>query len=69
MTTRQYDAADEECLYDKWRLPYLSAADSIERAINMADKFNRLFMRTLRQMRDLRRYNVPVIINNLSRLM
>jgi hypothetical protein len=64
MMARQYEAADEECLYDKWRLPYQSAADSIERAINMADKFNRLFMRTLRQMRDLRRYSVPVIINN-----
>jgi hypothetical protein len=30
----------------------------------MADRFNRLFLRTLCQMRDLRRYDVPVTINN-----
>jgi hypothetical protein len=30
----------------------------------MADRFNRLFLRTLRQLRDLRRYAMPVTINN-----
>jgi hypothetical protein len=30
----------------------------------MADRFNRLFLRTLRQLRDLRRFNLPVMINN-----
>ena len=30
----------------------------------MADRFNRLFLRTLTQLRDLRRYAVPVTINN-----
>ena len=34
----------------------------------MADRFNRLFLRTLRQLRDLRRYNLPVIINNPQRV-
>jgi hypothetical protein len=29
----------------------------------VADRFNRIFMRTLRQLRDLRRYS-PVTINN-----
>jgi hypothetical protein len=48
----------------KWQPPRLTAAEYLERATQMADRFNRMFLRVLRQMRDLRRYNVPVIINN-----
>jgi hypothetical protein len=33
----------------------------------MADRFNRIFMRTLRQLRDLRRYS-PVTINNANQI-
>jgi len=36
----------------------------VSQAADMADRFNRLFLRTLRQLRDLRRYNLPVTINN-----
>jgi hypothetical protein len=42
----------------------LSASEYLERAYQMADRFNRMFLRTLRQMRDLRRYQMPVTINN-----
>jgi hypothetical protein len=49
---------------EKWQPPRLSAAEMVENAMAMADRFNRLFLRTLRQMRDLRRYSVPVTINN-----
>ena len=49
---------------EKWLTPRLKAAEMIENAMAMADRFNRLFLRTLRQMRDLRRYSVPVTINN-----
>jgi hypothetical protein len=48
----------------EWQTPRLSAAETIENAMAMADRFNRLYLRTLRQMRDLRRYSVPVTINN-----
>ena len=48
----------------KWQTPRLLTAEWIDRAAAMADRFNRLFLRTLRQMRDLRRYNVPVTISN-----
>lgn len=48
----------------RWNPPRLSAQETIENAMLMADRFNRLFLRTLRQMRDLRRYIVPVTINN-----
>lgn len=47
-----------------WKQPYQSEADAVEQAAQMADRHNRLFLRTLRQLRDLRRYTPPVIVNN-----
>jgi hypothetical protein len=35
-----------------------------ERTMQMMDRYNRLFLRTLRQLRDLRRYSTPITINN-----
>jgi hypothetical protein len=46
-----------------WLPPTLSEQAAIEHAVQIADRFNRIFMRTLRQVRDLRRYS-PVTINN-----
>lgn len=46
-----------------WIKPTLSEKEALEQAVQMADRFNRMFMRTLRQLRDLRRYS-PVTINN-----
>ena len=46
-----------------WFPPYVSEQNALEHAVQMADRFNRIFMRTLRQLRDLRRYS-PVTINN-----
>jgi hypothetical protein len=46
-----------------WNRPYVSEQQAVEHAVQMADRFNRMFMRTLRQLRDLRRYS-PVTINN-----
>lgn len=50
--------------WNKWRLPSDLVRESIETAHQMADRHNRMFLRTLRQMRDLRRYAPPVIVNN-----
>ena len=46
-----------------WLPPTVSEQTALEHAVQMADRFNRIFMRTLRQLRDLRRYS-PVTINN-----
>jgi hypothetical protein len=46
----------------KWRAISVSGDAEVNKAAEMADRFNRLFLRTLRQLRDLRRY--PVVINN-----
>lgn len=50
-----------------WNRPYVSEQQAVEHAVQMADRFNRIFMRTLRQLRDLRRY-APVTINNPSQV-
>jgi len=50
-----------------WNRPYVSEQQAIESAVQMADRFNRIFMRTLRQLRDLRRYST-VTINNPSQV-
>ena len=50
-----------------WDRPYVSEQQAVEHAAQMADRFNRIFMRTLRQLRDFRRYS-PVTINNPSQV-
>jgi hypothetical protein len=47
-----------------WKALWQSEADSIEQAHRLADGYNRQFLRVLRQLRDLRRYAPPVIVNN-----
>lgn len=47
-----------------WPRPLQDTADAIEQAQRLADGYHRQYMRTLRQMRDLRRYAPPVIVNN-----
>jgi len=47
-----------------WFRPFVHEQAAIEHAAQMADRWNRIYMRTLRNMRDLRRYSVPVTINN-----
>lgn len=47
-----------------WDIPYVREQEAIEHAAQMADRWNRIYMRTLRNLRDLRRYSVPVTINN-----
>ena len=44
----------------KWQPPLLSSSMAIDQAAAMVDRFNRIFMRSLRQLRDLRRYTVVV---------
>jgi hypothetical protein len=47
-----------------WKSPYQSEVDAIDQAHRLADGYNRQFLRTLRQLRDLRRYTPSVIVNN-----
>jgi hypothetical protein len=52
----------------KWQAPRQSDADAIEQAAEMMDRFNRIFLRTLRALRNLRRYAGPVIVKNAGQV-
>lgn len=45
-------------------LPRLSAAEALEQATQMADRYNRIYLRTLRALRDLRVKTQAITINN-----
>jgi len=45
-------------------MAYAHELETVEHAAQMADRYQRAFQRTLRAMRDLRRYSTPVTINN-----
>jgi hypothetical protein len=42
----------------------VTADADAQQAVEMSDRFNHLFLRTLRQLRDLRRCIAPVRVNN-----
>src|ERR1044072_204596 len=54
------DTVDDGYTYGHWDLPYVSEQAAIEHATRMADRWHRIYMRTLRNMRDLRRYSVTI---------
>jgi hypothetical protein len=62
---QQQEATDKEMGWTDghWFRPTVSEQQALEHAVQMADRWNRIFMRTLRQLRDLRRF-APVTINN-----
>lgn len=65
-TVKQLYGGDAKYGYEggAWPSPRQEVADAIEQAQRLADGYHRQYMRTLRQMRDLRRYAPPVIVNN-----
>lgn len=58
------ETREEERRTGYWPRPKQDTADALEQAQRLADGYHRQYMRTLRQMRDLRRYAPPVIVNN-----
>jgi hypothetical protein len=46
----------------KWEPPRQSDADALDHAAAMMDRFNRIFLRTLRALCDMRRHSNPVIV-------
>jgi hypothetical protein len=51
-----------------WQPPQVSSYDGAEQAAAMIDRFNRLFLRTLRHLRDLRRYAPAVTIQTAGQV-
>jgi hypothetical protein len=53
---------------DKWGPPTVSDAQTVEQAAAMVDRFNRIMLRTLRALRDLRRYAPSVTIQQAGQV-
>ena len=51
-----------------WQPPRLTAVEAMNQSAAMADRFHRMFMRTLRALRDLRRYSPAVIVQNAGQV-
>jgi len=71
MSRAMFDARYEDGdlrMKGKWRLPRITAVDAQDQAAAMVDRFNRLFMRTLRGLRDLRRYGGKVTIERAGQV-
>jgi hypothetical protein len=60
-------AVDEE-KQQKWMPPRVTEAEAIENAMAMAERWNRVFLRTLRSLRDLRRYAPTVMIQSAGQV-
>src|SRR5262249_18557153 len=48
----------------KWGPPRQRDADAVDQAAAMMDRYNRIFLRTLRALCDMRRQSLPVIFQN-----
>lgn len=52
----------------KWEPMRVSESEAVDQAAAMVDRFNRIFLRTLRGLRDLRRYSPAVIVQNAEQV-
>jgi hypothetical protein len=52
----------------KWEPPRVSGFQAVEQAGAMVDRFNRIFLRTLRALQDLRRRGPAVVVHNVGRV-
>jgi hypothetical protein len=53
---------------DAWNPPRVSDAQAIEQAAAMVDRFNRVFIRTLRALRELRQYPPAVVVQSAGQV-
>jgi hypothetical protein len=49
-------------------LPFVSEFEAVNQAAAMIDRFNKILLRTLRALRDLRRYTQAVIVQNAEQV-
>jgi hypothetical protein len=51
-----------------WNPPRVSEHQALEQAGAMVDRFNKMYLRTLRALRDLRRYSPTVVVQNAGQV-
>ena len=52
----------------RWNPPRISESEAVDQAAAMVDRFNKMYLRTLRALRDLRRYGPAVIVQNAGQV-
>ncbi len=52
----------------RWKTPRAADLQAVEQAAQMVDRFNRIFMRTLRALKDLRRHAPLLMVQNVGQL-
>lgn len=57
-----------EFIREQDKLPRVTTHEAVSQSAEMIDRFNRMFLRTLRSLRDLRRYHAPVIVQNAGQV-
>ncbi len=57
-------ARETRSIRGNWVAPRVSDVDAQEQAMGMVERWNRIYVRLQRQLRDLRRYAPPVVVNN-----
>ncbi len=61
--------SDKELLEEgKWQPPRVRDAEAVDQAALLADRHNKTFLRTLRALRDLRRFSPSIVINNANQV-
>ncbi|HJR07734.1 MAG TPA: hypothetical protein VJ842_10770 [Pyrinomonadaceae bacterium] len=60
----QREAKTESWKQGHWDIPYVREQDAVQHAASMADRWQRMYFRAVRQLRDWRRYSPQVTINN-----
>ena len=67
--TREAQVEDQDLKQlGHWQPPRLTAAQALEQSAAMTERFHRLFLRSLRALRDLRRYGPTVVVQNAGQV-
>jgi hypothetical protein len=51
-----------------WKSPRVTEEEAQDQAGEMFDRFNKVYLRTMRALRDLRRYSRPIIVQNAGQV-
>jgi hypothetical protein len=53
---------------DYWQAPRIEAAEAVEMSGAMAERFQKMFLRAVRTLRDLRRYGPDIVVQNAQQV-
>jgi hypothetical protein len=52
----------------RWETPRVTDMQAIDQAAQMVDRFNRIFMRTLRTLKDMRRHAPTMVVQKVGQM-